>query len=384
MLQSLTIVNVRGIDVRIHPSFVLVLAWVAYHFGSGRDGSAGAILFGLISMILVFVCVLLHEFGHAVMAQEHGVRVRNITLFPFGGAAFIEQMPLRARSELAITLAGPAVNVAIAVTLLPLVLLYGVIRGYDSLSDFARYFDDYSFGGMLVYLLFINVMIFLFNLIPAFPMDGGRILRALLTAIAGRELATTIAVAIGMVMVVVMFFAGIVMREFILSLVALFVLVAAYGESKSVRLEAAMRRLRVGQFALWDSGGISEHHPIASALRGGPRDMAVTDHGKVVGMLWRHDVLNALNGGLSGRTVGDMMDRDVLTVDIDDSLFDVQQQMQRSNCWAVPVTEEGTYRGIFTVDRFVHVYRHLNAQSADRRFGGWAAALGATLRGNAR
>jgi len=103
-----------------------------------------------------------------------------------------------------------------------------------------------------------------------------------------------------------------------------------------------------------------------------------------VGMLWRHDVLNALNGGFSGRTVADVMDRDVLTVDVDDSLFDVQQQMQLLNCWAVPVTEEGVYRGIFTVDRFVHVYRHLNSQSADRRFAGFAATVGAAFRGGAR
>jgi Zn-dependent protease len=383
-MQSITIASIRGIDVRIHPSFALVLLWVVYHFGIARGGGLGAIVYGLLLMVLVFLCVLAHEFGHAVMAQEQSVRVRNITLIPFGGAAFIEQMPLRPRAELAITLAGPAVNVAIAVTLFPFILLYGVARGYDSVGDYVRYFDNFSAGGLLIYLFFANLMILLFNLIPAFPMDGGRVLRALLSTVAGREAATSIAVVLGMSVALTMLIAGIWMGDLMLPAIAIFVLITAYGEAKSVRLEGALRRLRVGQFALWDSGGITAQHPIASALRGGPRDMVVTDHGRVVGMLWRHDVLNALNGGLSGRSVGDVMDHDVVAVDIEDSVFDVQQQMQRLNRWAVPVTDGGIYRGIFTVDRFVHVYRYLDAQSPDRRFAGLAETVGAALRGGAR
>jgi CBS domain-containing protein len=128
-----------------------------------------------------------------------------------------------------------------------------------------------------------------------------------------------------------------------------------------------MRRLRVGQFAVWDRGGLAPGDPLSSALSGGPRDVAVTEHGKVVGMVWRRELLHMLNGGIGNRTVGEMMDREVVAVGIDDSVYDVQQQMQRLNRWAVPVTEDGQYRGIFTSDRFIHVYRYLNAQSPERR-----------------
>jgi CBS domain-containing protein len=128
-----------------------------------------------------------------------------------------------------------------------------------------------------------------------------------------------------------------------------------------------MRRLRVGQFALWDSGGINVRAPLAAALRGGPRDMVVTDAGQVMGMLWRRDVLKALNGGAGTRSVTEVMDPDTFTVDIDDSVYDVQQQMQSTSRWAVPVVDGGNYRGIFTVERFVHVYRYLNTQTPRRR-----------------
>jgi Zn-dependent protease len=324
------------------------------------------LLYGLVLMALIFGCVVLHELGHSLMAQEYGIRVRNITLFPFGGAAFIEQMPMRPRSEFMITIAGPAVNVAIAAALLPPLFLYGVVKGYG-FGDFLNDFDDVALSGLLIYLFFANITIVLFNLLPAFPMDGGRLLRAGLTHLIGRDRATAIAVVLGVIAALVMAVGGIWIGEFTLPLIALFIVIAAYGEGKAVRLESAMRRLRVGQFALWDSGGIPAHVGLTSALRGGPRDMVVTEDGQVRGMLWRHELLTALNGGAGSRTVAELMDTDVCSVDIDDSVYDVQRQMQSTNRWAVAVTDNGHYRGIFTVDRFVHVYRHLNAQSPERR-----------------
>jgi Zn-dependent protease len=365
-MQSFSIGQIRGIDLRVHPTFGLVLLWVVYHFGLSGERTAGTLLYGLVLMALIFGCVVLHELGHSLMAQEYGIRVRNITLFPFGGAAFIEQMPMRPRSEFMITIAGPAVNVAIAAALLPPLFLYGVVKGYG-FGDFLNYFDDVALSGLLIYLFFANVTIVLFNLLPAFPMDGGRLLRAGLTLLIGRDRATTIAVVLGVFAALVMAIGGIWIGEFTLPLIAIFIVVAAYGEGKAVRMESAMRRLRVGQFALWDSGGIPAHVGLMSALRGGPRDMVVTEDGQVRGMLWRHELLTALNGGAGSRTVADLMDTDVCSVDIDDSVYDVQRQMQSTNRWAVAVTDNGHYRGIFTVDRFVHVYRYLNAQSPERR-----------------
>jgi predicted transcriptional regulator len=128
-------------------------------------------------------------------------------------------------------------------------------------------------------------------------------------------------------------------------------------------------------------GGISAHHPLTYALRGGPRDLVVTNGTKVVGMLWRYQLLRGLNTGAADRTVEEVMDRNVECVDVDDSVYDVQQKMHELNRWAMPVTEGGEYRGIFTADRFVHVYRYLNAQGNGSRLAlNWAVTIGNALR----
>jgi len=383
-MQSYRIGSFRNIEIKIHSSFALAIGWVIYHFGWQERGGFGGILYGLVLMALVFGCVVLHEFGHGLMAQEYGVRVRNITLFPFGGAAFIEQMPMRSRAEMLITSAGPMVNIAIAVALLPVLLLIGIFDGSSSVGDYVHYLNEVSVGGLVVYLFFANITLFLFNLLPAFPMDGGRLVRAGLSSVMSRERATSIAVGLGAAAAMAMFVGGIWLREFELPLLAVFILVAAYGENKAVRMESSLRRLRVGQFALWDSGGIPVNSPITTALRGGPRDLVVTDEGRVVGMLWRTEVLRELNGGAGHRTVAEFMDRNIIVVHVDDSVFSVQQQMQDANRWAVPVIENGLYRGIFTVDRILHVYRQLYAQSPEQRVVGWATELGNLLRGGVR
>ncbi len=224
-------------------------------------------------------------------------------------------------------------------------------------------------------------MIVLFNLLPAFPLDGGRVLRAGLSAVVGREPGTRVAAIVGQALALGLAVLGLWLRIFTLPLIALFVAVVAQAEWRAVRLEGAMRRLRVGQFALWDMGGIAPHHPLTYALRGGPRDVAVTDNGRVVGMLWRNQLLRALHGGASGRTVADVMDTEVVTADVDDSVYDVQQRMNQLNRWAFPVIEDGQYRGIFTADRFVHVYRQLAPSPLrPRSSSGFAATVNHLLR----
>jgi Zn-dependent protease/CBS domain-containing protein len=318
------------------------------------------------------------------MAQHYGVRVHDITLLPIGGVARLEHLPERPTSEAMIAVAGPLMNIAIAVALIPPLLLLGVLKGFDSLVDYLAYVDDIAPGGLLIYLFFTNIMLVLFNILPAFPMDGGRVVRAGLSAVVGRERATRVAVLLGQAAAVAMILLGIWWGDYLLPLIGLFVIAAAYAEGRAVRLESAMRRLRVGQFALWDMGGISAHHPLTYALRGGARDVVVTEGNRVIGMLWRHQLLPGLNGA-AGRTVADVMDRNIESVDIDASVYDVQQKMHQLDRWALPVTEDGQYRGIFTADRFVHVYRYLNAQAGGTRWAtSWAVAISNALRGLVR
>jgi Zn-dependent protease len=381
MMRSLTLGRIWGIEIRVHPSFALVLVWAAFQWGINNDGGLAALIYGLVLVAFVFLCVVLHELGHCLMALQYGVRVQDITLLPIGGVARLENATLRPGHEALIALAGPLVNVAILVALFPLLLLFGVLTGNHSVVDYLNYLDDVAPGGLLVYLFFTNVLLVVFNLLPAFPMDGGRVLRAGLSTITSREQATKFAVALGQVLAVLMGIIGLWFGDYLLPLISVFIIVAAYAEGRAVKLESAMRRLRVGQFALWDMGGISAHHPLTYALRGGPRDVVVTDGTKVIGMLWRHQLLPGLNGGAAGKTVAEVMDPNVVTVDVDDSVYDVQQRMHEMNRWAMPVTEAGQYRGIFTADRFVHVYRYLNAQTAgNRTASSVVTSLGRSLR----
>jgi Zn-dependent protease len=384
-MRSLTLGRIRGIDVKVHPTFGLVALWIVYNWGIVQGGGIASLAYGTVLLACVFGFVLLHEFGHSFMAQHYGIRVHDITLVPFGGIARLEQLPSRPRYEALIAIAGPAINVAIAFAMLPLIVLLGLVRGFDSAGDYLADLDRIAPGGLLVYLFLTNIMIVLFNLLPAFPMDGGRLVRAGLSVLIGREQATRIAVGLGAVSAVAIAGVGLWWHDFALPLIAVFIVVAAYGESRIVRLEESMRRLRVGQFAVWDRGGVAAGDPLGFALGGGPRDVAVTEHGRVVGMVWRNDLIQLLGGGLGNRTVADVMDSDVVTADVDDTVYDVQQLMQQTHRWAVPVTEDGQYRGIFTADRFIHVYRYLNAQSPERRrFGDVAGAVSALFRAPGR
>lgn len=361
MMKSLTVARVHDIDVRLHPTIALVFLWVVIDWRRlGAGQGAAAVIFTLVLVLLVFGCVLIHEFGHAFMARQLGVRVHDVSLSAVGGVARIEQLPGDSRAEMLIALAGPAANLAVATALTPLVLLAGVVSGFASLEDYALTVFNPSLVGLFTTLLYANVLIILFNMLPAFPMDGGRVFRAALSPVVGRDAATRIAVIVGEVFATALLvFSLVVIQSIILALLALFIMVVAYAEDRAVRVESAMRRLRVGQFALWDMGGIAPGQPLANALRGGPRDIAVTQDGRVVGMLWRNSLLAELGKTGAGRMVVDVMERSPRTVDIDMPIYEVQRLMIEEELAAVPVTEDGTYRGVFTRDRFLHVYRQV-------------------------
>ncbi len=197
----------------------------------------------------------------------------------------------------------------------------------------------------------------LFNLIPAFPMDGGRVLRAQLSARRGRLVATHYAVVIGQIFAVLVAVLGLISGNFMLLFVTVFIIVYAQIEARNVNVEARLRDLPAGVYALWDSGGVPPASSLAWALRGGPRDLVVTDDGTVVGMLWRKDLLRHIHGAQHDLAVRDIMDREVHVVDATDSVYDVQVWMAETSRSAVPVVENGKYRGIITGDRLLHIYQ---------------------------
>ena len=175
MMKSVTIARINEIDVRLHPTLAFVFLWVLIDWrrvGSGHGPAS--VLFSIVLVLLIFACVLLHEFGHAFMARQHGVRVHDVSLSAIGGVARMEQLPAESRSEILIALAGPAANFALIIAMAPVVLLAGVVSGFSSLEHYANTVFDPSPIGLLSTLLYANLLIIVFNILPAFPMDGGR------------------------------------------------------------------------------------------------------------------------------------------------------------------------------------------------------------------
>ncbi len=236
MRWSLKIAQVAGIGIFVHWTFFLLLAWVVYSYMSaGEKGSVA--LEGVIFVLAIFACVVLHELGHAMTGRHFGVQTRDITLLPIGGVARLESIPEVPMQEFWIAVAGPAVNVVIAGVLLVIWFIAG---------DVARARDVTLVGGPFVgRLIVVNVMLVLFNLLPAFPMDGGRVLRALLATRMSRVRATHIAATVGQFMAILFGIAGVFSGQWMLLFIALFVYLGAQAESHMVEMRSLFKGARV-------------------------------------------------------------------------------------------------------------------------------------------
>lgn len=257
MRWSYRIVRVAGIDVKIHVTFLLLLAWL----GAMRwqDGGLGGALEGIGFILLLFLCVLLHEFGHAFAARAYGIRTPDITLLPIGGVARLERMPDKPVQELVVAVAGPAVNVAIAAVLF---FVLAVKFQFSELGDLDRLGESLPAN-----LLAVNVMLVVFNAIPAFPMDGGRVLRALLAMKLDYVLATTIAARVGQVMAGGFAVAGFLgFGSPMLILIAAFVFMGAQQEVAYARFRSTAGSRRVADVMHAQFSALPADTPVRHAL----------------------------------------------------------------------------------------------------------------------
>ena len=254
MRWSYKVARVAGIEVKIHVTFLLVLAYFGMIYWQ-QGGVRGAIE-GVGFTLLLFLCVLLHEFGHAFAARAYGIRTPDITLLPIGGVARLERMPDKPAQELVVAIAGPAVNVAIALVLVA--CMAAKLRMSD-LTDLDRG------GGVLENLLYMNVILVAFNAIPAFPMDGGRVLRALLAMVMDYTLATMIAARVGQVLAV-----GFAVASFfgpsMLLFIAAFVFIGAQQELAYARFRSGTGKRRVSDVMVSGYSAIPTATPVARAL----------------------------------------------------------------------------------------------------------------------
>src|SRR5216117_3978290 len=309
---SIPIFRVAGIQLRIHITFLLLIAWLA--FGYYAQGGSAVAASRVIFVLLLFLCVVLHEFGHAFAAKAFGINTPDITLLPIGGVARLERMPEEPVQELIIAVAGPLVNVVIALGLF-------VAGGFHALLNPS----NVEGGGLVAQLLTINIMLVLFNLLPAFPMDGGRVLRALLATRMSYARATQVAATVG--------------QGF-----ALIFYIGASQEAALAQMKDVSRRFPVSSAMVREFRTLSENATLEEAvdalLATSQHDFPVVNEtGNVAGILTRHDLIAALRKNDPTLRAGDVMRRDIPTVTTGTRFEDAFRIMQECNCPAVPVLD---------------------------------------------
>ena len=333
-----------GIEVFVHWTFWILIIWIfLMHFQAGHDLIQG--LWGVLFILALFLCVVLHEFGHALTARRFGISTKDITLYPIGGIASLEGMPERPGQELLVGLAGPTVNLVIAALLWVYLTSSGQIPDLSAMGAS----NDMSQIPFLWSLFFANIVLAVFNLIPAFPMDGGRVLRAVLAFSMDRTKATRIAAGVGQFLAIIFVFLGF-FYNFWLVFIGLFIYLGAGGEAAQEQTKAALAGLKVKdalmrRFTLLrpeDSLG----RAVDALLNSQETEFVVADAFKPVGLLGKNEIIRGLSEAGSEAPVSDFMNKNVFVVSSETGLQEFLQQAANKGQKNALVIDENSLQGL--------------------------------------
>ena len=344
MRWSWKIGEFAGIGVYVHATFWLLILFILYtHWSQGH--SLATTLAGVVFIMAIFFCVVLHEFGHALTARKYGIRTKDITLLPIGGLARLERMPEDPRQELWVAAAGPAVNVVIAAALF---LVLTALGSRPGLKDF-----EWVGGNFLTKLMMVNVWLVGFNLLPAFPMDGGRVLRAFLAQRMEYTQATQLAARIGQGMAYLFGFVGLFTNPFLV-FIALFVWMGAEQEAAMVQMRNSLGGIPVARVMLTDFRTLNPDDTLAKAiehvLAGWQQDFPVVFGDHVLGVLTQEGLLRTLSQKGADVPVREAMEREIQTADSHDMLEKALAQLQGCKCRSLPVVHADRLVGMLAPD----------------------------------
>lgn len=351
-------------EIGLHVTFLPMLIWAAW-LGAIQYGGVNGAIFGVVAVILLFICVLIHELAHAIRARTFGVEVTNIVLLPIGGLATLEATAMRPRDEAMIAVAGPLANLAVGAVLGIAALLVASLHLVDINELLLKSVHSPSLSLLLVYLGMANLALALFNLLPVFPLDGGLILRALLSrrmsyaaathraAIVGRSIgAGLIAIGVTMILIGMPIYGGTTV------LVAVMLYGGATYEDRVVQQNAALRTTTVGDVLRTDIHTVAPNESLSSALakviKGRVVLVVVGEQPRLVGLLTPHELRSIPRQGLVGElSVAHIMRTRYPTVKPGDLLWVAYDRMRRYQLAAIPVVSHGTLHGLVTL-RDVH------------------------------
>ena len=364
MGNSLRLFRIKGIDIRVHITFPLILIWAAIQFGWLNGLGIQGAFFGVIVTLLLFAIVVLHELGHSMAALTYGVPVKQIVLLPIGGVAQLARMPEKPIQEFIIAIAGPLVNVGLGIIL----LLIAPYAGFDftmgsisaNLVDLARA----SMSSVFAYIFISNLFLAVFNLLPAFPMDGGRILRAILATRMSYPRATAIAVTIGQALAWMLGLYGFLGGGFFMVLIAIFIYVGAGQEGQLVQLRSVLGNIRVEQAYSRHTQTLSPDSTLKDAvdltLNSFQADFPICDGTSLVGIVTHKKLIQALSSYPPETPVRRIMVEDIPSVEPDVGLFEVQKLFSELELDALPIVDQGIFLGIITSKDLNEVYQLLS------------------------
>jgi len=347
MGRSLKLFTVRGIDIRLHFTFPLILLWAGLQFGLAGGGWESA-LFGVVIISLLFVLVTLHELGHSFAALHFGVPVNQIVLSPIGGVAQLREIPEKPVQELIIAVAGPAVNVVIALLMALFIPVWGLgVRDFVAALSLSM---GLTLTAVFAYVFVYNIILAVFNLIPAFPLDGGRIFRALLAMKLDYVQATTVAAAVGRGVAILLGIYALFTGGIFLVLIAVFVYMAAGQEAAAVRARHTLRGYAVrdaySPSAYTLTPYTSLQQTVNLMMMSGQANFPVLENESLTGFVTQQDLAAAMQSRGAHTWTNMIMRRDVRPVTLATPLLEVQKRLQTEQLGALPVVENGRYVGL--------------------------------------
>lgn len=331
MKNSLQLGIIGGIKVTVHWTFVLLIGWIVFinlRAGSTAENTLWSVLF----VLLIFGCVVLHEFGHALAAKRYGIKTRSITLLPIGGLASLESMPEKPKQELIVAVAGPVVNLLIAAILLPFVNPADIFTADSIVAVHA--------GNLLPNLFSVNIILAVFNMLPAFPMDGGRVLRALLGFKFKRHIATRVAASIGQAISVGFILLGLFFNPFLV-FIGIFIFIGAQAEVGSTKTQFMMADFTVKDAMIRDFHTLDYDAPISSAvqllLNGQEKNFLVMQNGDPAGTLDRNQIIKALSEKGKDGKIAEAMHKSALSFQQNTLLKEAWPKMQLNRQVIAPI-----------------------------------------------
>ncbi|MDQ3193299.1 MAG: site-2 protease family protein [Bacteroidota bacterium] len=361
MKWSLNLGKVAGIKLFVHWTFLLLIGFIVFRSVSiGLD--LAQTLWYIFFVLVVFACVVMHELGHALTAKRYKIHTRDIILLPIGGLARLEKMPEDPGQELAIAIAGPLVNIGIAI------LLYAIIA--VTAIPFPTEPEAFAAIGaknFLYMLLFVNLILAVFNMIPAFPMDGGRVLRALLSYKLPRHKATQFSAGLGKLLSIGFVLLGLFYNPFLI-IIGIFIYLGAQAEADYTQARSFLQGYKVKDLVMHHYNKLDSSEPLSKAveqlLDGQGKDFLITENEIAVGTLSRNEIIQALSEKETDISVGSIMNSNIKQLKSDTSLANMYQEIQQNGVSLMPVMEDGELIGVLDTE---NIFEFIMVKEAEER-----------------